>query len=86
MVVYFILKGGSLRFTTTHPEAFNYYDDYWVNMMGSLNGIMKRVIKNATAQKAQIKKELMRVARHPSRYWDWCVPEGEKKEIGKLWR
>ena len=35
--------------------------------------------------KAQIKKELLRIAWHPSRYWDWCVLDNEKKEIGKLW-
>ena len=29
-----------------------------------------------------------RVARcrgHPSRCWDWCMPEDDKKEIEKLW-
>ena len=31
-------------------------------------------------QKAQIKKELMPITWHPSRWWDWCVPEDEKKE------
>ena len=29
------------------------------------------------AQKASIKEELMSIAWHPSRYWDWCVPEDE---------
>ena len=37
-------------------------------------------------QKAQIQKELVRVTWHPSRWWDWCVPEDEKKEIDKLWK
>ena len=23
----------------------------------------------------------MPIAWHPSRWWDWCVPEDEKKEI-----
>ena len=41
--------------------------------------------KKRNAQKAQIKKELMRVASHPSRYWDCCFPEDEKKETEKLW-
>ena len=27
----------------------------------------------------------MPIAYHPLRYWDWCVPEDEKKETGKLW-
>ena len=33
------------------------------------------------AQKAKIKVELMPVAWHPDRWWDWCVPEHEKKEL-----
>ena len=37
------------------------------------------------AQKAQIKKELMPIAWHPSRWWDWCVPEDEKKETVTMW-
>ena len=37
------------------------------------------------AQKAQIRKWLMPIPWHPSRWWDWCVPEDEKKETEKLW-
>ena len=36
------------------------------------------------AQKAQIEKELMRTAWHPSSWWGWCMPEDEKKETEKL--
>ena len=32
-------------------------------------------------QKAKIKEELMPVAWHPDRWWNWCVPEHEKKEL-----
>ena len=35
-------------------------------------------------QKAQIRKELMPSAWHPSRYWDWCISKEEKKETEKL--
>ena len=28
----------------------------------------------------------MPIAWHPSRYWDWCVPEDEKEETEKLWK
>ena len=38
------------------------------------------------AQKASIKEELLPIAWHPSRYWDWCVPEDENKETEKKWR
>ena len=36
------------------------------------------------AQKAKIKEELMPVAWHPDRWWDWCVPEHEKKGTTNL--
>ena len=36
--------------------------------------------KKRKAQKAKIKEELIPIAWHPSRWWDWCVPEDEKKE------
>ena len=32
------------------------------------------------AFKKDITKELMLVAWHPRRWWDWCLPEDEKKE------
>ena len=44
-----------------------------------LNGTM--VIKNV-----RLNEELLPIAWHPSRYWDWCVPEDDKKETEKLWR
>ena len=43
------------------------------------NGYQKR-----KAQKASIKEELMSIAWHPSRYWDCCMSEDEKKETEKL--
>ena len=36
------------------------------------------------AQKASRKKELMRVAWHPSRWWDWCASEDGKRETEKF--
>ena len=44
-----------------------------------LNGTM--VIKNV-----RLNEELLPIAWHPSRYWDWYVPEDYKKETEKLWR
>ena len=37
------------------------------------------------AQKASIKEELLPIALHPSRYWDWRMSEDEKRETEKLW-
>ena len=36
--------------------------------------------KKRKAQKAKIKKELMPITWYPSRCWDWCVPEDEKRK------
>ena len=41
--------------------------------------------KKCKAEKAQIKEELMPIAWHLSRYWDWCMSGDEKKEMEKLW-
>ena len=49
-------------------------DDYHDELIKWHKGYQKR-----KAQWSQIKKELMRIAWHPSRWWDWRVPELEKK-------
>ena len=36
--------------------------------------------KARIAQKAEIKEEFLPIAWHPSRHWDWCMPEDEKKK------
>ena len=41
--------------------------------------------KRRRAQKAQIKKELMPIAWHPSRQWGWCVSEDEIRDTEALW-
>ena len=59
-----------------------YDDDYYDNnrLIEWYNDYKKR-----KAQKASIKEELLPITWHPSRYWGWCMPEDEKKEIEKLW-
>ena len=48
-------------------------DDYHDELIKWYKGYQKR-----KAQRSQIKKELMRIAWHPSRWWDWCVPDDVK--------
>ena len=54
----------------------HYYDDYCNDdkLIKRYNGY-----KKGKAQKASIKEELLPVTWHPSPWWDWCVPEDEKK-------
>ena len=65
----------------------NYYGndgDHWdvdeEKYFQMLNGYNKR-----KTQKASIKEEFLTIVWHPSRYWDWCVPEDEKQGAEKLW-
>ena len=43
-----------------------------------------KLVEKRKAKTAKMKEELMRVARHPSRWWDSCVPEDEKRKTEKL--
>ena len=40
--------------------------------------------KKCKSQKVKIKEELLPIAWYPSRYWDWCMSEDEKKMIEAL--
>ena len=72
------------------PSSLQYVPDYFVTQqqVKLRNG---RLIKwyngyqKCQVQKAQIKKELMPIAWHPSRYWGWCISEAKKREAEKLW-
>ena len=68
------------RFVTQQQVKLR--DDYCIDdrLIKWYDGYKKR-----KAQKAQIEEELMPTAWHPSRWWDWCVPEDKKKETEKLW-
>ena len=54
-----------------------------VNIVIMMKIIFLSGMKAIKAQKASIKEELMPIAWHPSRYWDWCMSEDEKKETEK---
>ena len=47
-----------------------------------MNGMFMKwkVYEKLKVQKSKIKEELIRVAWHPSRWWDWCVLEDEQKD------
>ena len=50
-----------------------------MNLLSGTDGYKKRKV-----QKAKIKKELIPIASYPSRWWDWCVSEDEKKRDQKI--
>ena len=67
-------------FVTQQRVKLRHDDNDHCNNEGLINwynGCKKR-----KAQKAKIKDELMPIAWHLSRWWDWCVPEDEKKDKG----
>ena len=64
----------------TREWVYMWYDDIDENnFLKWYEGYKKR-----KAQKASKKEELLPIAWHPSRWWDWCSPEDEKKETEKL--
>ena len=69
----------------TQQQIDRWYNDHYVYNDDELNkwyeGHQKR-----KSQKAKIKEELLPIAWHPSRWWDWCIPEDEKKKTEKLWK
>ena len=54
---------GKNKFFDDYDDEDNFFDCY--------EGYQKR-----KAQKVKIKEELLPIAWHPSRYQDWCAPEG----------
>ena len=66
-------------------RVLKYYDNYYVDDDRVIEWYNRESHQKRTAQKAQIKKELIPIAWHPSRWWDWCVPEDEERDKEKLW-
>ena len=74
----------------SEPEVQEYVPDWFVTLQkmwyedfdddDDLITWRDAYIKRKT-QKAKIKEELMSVAWHPDRWWNWCVTEDEKKEL-----
>ena len=69
-------------FVTQEQLKIWYDDDYWDKSAFIIQWYDD--YKKRKAQKAKIKEELLPIAWHPSRYWDWCISEDEKKETEKL--
>ena len=78
-------EGVDMWYDDYYDDDGNHWDDdaYYCNednFFEWYEGYRKR-----KAQKASIKEELLPIAWHPWRYWDWCISEDEKKETEKLW-
>ena len=82
--VYWVVKKRTLL--GQEIKTRHHYDDYFTDDNGIIEWYDGEYLQKRKVQKAQIKKELMRVAWHPSRWWDWCMSEDEKTETEKLWR
>ena len=41
-------------------------------------------LENAKHLRKDISKELVPIAWHPTKWWDWCIVEDEKKEIDSI--
>ena len=62
-----------------HDDYYDDDDDDEDKFFEWCNGYKKQ-----KAQKAKIKKGLLRIAWHPSGWWDWCMSEDEKRDTEAL--
>ena len=67
------------------PWLVKYVPDWFITKEHHRVCHGRRGREKRKAQKAKIKEELLPIAWHPSRWWDWCVPQDEKKETEKVW-
>ena len=74
----------------TAPQMLEYVPDWFVTLQEMWHEdfddhdvliTLRDAYRKRKAQKAKIKEELMPVAWHPDRWWNWCVTEDEKKEL-----
>ena len=72
-------------FVTQQQIDIWYDNDYVFNNDNAIIECYKGYQKQRT-QKAQIEKELLLIAWHPSRWWDWYISEDKKEETEKLWK
>ena len=65
-----------------------YVPDYFVTKemlkIGGCKDFYESYYKRKNLKK-DIHDELIPIAWHPDRYWNWCLTEDEKQEIEKLW-
>ena len=71
----------SVDFNNINLDDVNFVEDdpeiiIHVRRMAWCNKFKQRI-----AFKKELSKELMPVAWHPRRWWDWCMRQDEKKEI-----
>ena len=72
-------------------EFIDFVPDYFIteDMLSNISLIARwdfmENFKKRKNLKKEIARELLVIAWHPDRWWDWCVPEDEKKTIEKLW-
>ena len=69
------------------PNCFVVLQEMWCEDFADNDYLIRwrNAYQKSKAQKAKIKEELLPIAWHPSRWWNWCVSEDEKKEREKLW-
>ena len=63
----------------TQQQIKRWYDDYFYDEDYDDVPEWYEGYQKHTAQKAQIKEELLRIAWHPNHVMDWCTSEDEKR-------
>ena len=73
-----------------HPRLLEHVPDYFVTEEMLKNQNVQDLADAYRERRRRLKKEdwrksSYRVAWHPDRFWEWCMPHDEKLEISQLW-
>ena len=62
-------------------EDNNFYGDDPDNIIHLRLLAWRKEFEKRKPLKEKIRKELMPEAKHPKKWWDWCLSENEEREI-----
>ena len=70
----------NVGFNNINLDDANFYEDDLKTIFHVRLFAWHNRLKQRKAPKKEISKELMSVAWHLTRWWDWCVPDDKRKK------
>ena len=70
-----------IEFNNIKPDDVNFDEDDAETIINVRPMAWHNELKQLEVFQKDISKEIMRVAWHPTKYWDWCMPVDEEKRI-----
>ena len=71
----------SIDLNNTDLDDVNFYEYCPETIIDFRRMAWRNILKQSKAIKNDVSKELMPLAWHPTRYWNWCMSKDKKKGI-----